>query len=87
MAAQKFIEWELENNPHLYDKPRCNEFIDRQTLTHVVCNVDCPEDVDFETFRKVLNAVAETLDLFPYFKVPEPRPINLKLLEEAGFEL
>ena len=87
MAAQKFIEWELENNPHLYDKPRCNEFIDRQTLTHVVCNVDCPEDVDFETFRKVLGAVAETLDLFPYFKAPEPRPINLKLLEEAGFEI
>ena len=87
MATQKFIEWELENNLRLYDKPRCNEFIDRQTLTHVVCNVDCPEDVDFETFRKVLNAVAETLDLFPYFKAPEPRPINLKLLEEAGFEI
>lgn len=69
MAAQKHIEWELENNPHIYDKPRCNEFIDRQTLTHVVCNVDCPEDVDFETFQKVLNAVAETLDLFPFFKV------------------
>ena len=87
MATQKHLEWELENNPHLYDKPRCYEFIDRQTLTHVVCNVDCPEGVDFDTFQKVLNAVAETLDLFPYLKVPEPRPINLELLEEAGFEI
>ena len=87
MARQRYIEWELENNPHVYDKPRCNEYIDRQTLTHVICNVDCPEGVDHETFTKVLNEVAETLDLFPYLKVPVPRPINLKLLEEAGFEI
>lgn len=66
---QRFIEWELENKPHIYDKPRCNEFIDRQTLTHVICNVDCPSGVDRDSFEKVLNAVAETLDVFPYFKM------------------
>lgn len=68
---QRFIEWELENNPRIYDKPKSKEFIDRQTLTHVIGNVDCPEDVDFEVFHKVMNAVAETLDLFPYFKMPD----------------
>lgn len=84
---QTFLEWELENNPHMYDKPRCNEFIDRQTLTHVVCNVDCPAGVPFEAFTASLNAVAETLDKFPYLKVKEQRPADLKLLEECGFEL
>lgn len=88
MEKQRFIEWELENDPHMYDKPKSYEFIDRQTLTHVICNVDCPEDVDFEAFQKVINAVAETLDLFPYFKLPEPeRVADLDLLTEAGFEI
>lgn len=64
----KYIEWELENIPHVYDKPRCDEYIDRQTLTHVVCNVNCPEDVARADFEKVIGEVAETLDLFPYFK-------------------
>lgn len=87
MAKQTFLAWELENNPHMYDKPRCNEFIDRQTLTYVVCNVDCPEGVPFEAFTASLNAVAETLNKFPYLKVREPRKADLKLLEECGFEL
>ncbi len=65
---KRFIEWELENNPHMYDKPRCDEYIDKQTLTHVICNVDCPEGVSHEVFTKVLNEVAETLDIFPYNK-------------------
>ena len=86
MAEQTFLEWELENWPHLYDKPRCNEFIDRQTLTHVICNVDCPKDVDFDSFTASLRAIAETLDKFPYLKILEHKPIDLKLLEEAGFE-
>lgn len=68
---QRFIEWELENNPHVYDKPRCNEYIDRQTLTHVISNVDCPESVTCEAFSRVMCEVAETLDLFPYFVLDE----------------
>lgn len=87
MAKQTFLERELERDPHMYDKPRCNEFIDRQTLTHVVCNVDCPEGVDFTAFTTSLNAVAETLDKFPYLKAKQSRPVDLALLEEAGFEL
>lgn len=87
MAKQRFIEWELENTPEVYKKPRCNEFIDRQTLTHIICNVACPEGVEYEVFTKVLNEVAETLELFPYFKVREQCPVDLQLLEDAGFEL
>lgn len=82
-----YIEWELENDPHCYDKPRCNEFIDRQTLTHVICNVNPPADVDFDTFRKVIDAVTETLDLFPWFTVSEQPRADLELLEAAGFEI
>ena len=72
MADKSFLERELEKNPHLYDKPRCREFIDRQTLTHVVCNVDCPDGVPFEHFAQALNAVAETLAIFPYCTLPKP---------------
>ena len=75
----KFIEWELENDPHCYDKPRCGEFIDRQTLTHVVCNVDRPEDVSVEAFAKTLTAVAETLDLFPYLPLPKAHALHCRL--------
>lgn len=70
-GRQRFIEWELENNPHVYDKPRCNEYIDRQTLTHIISNVDCPEGVTREAFGRVMCEVAETLDLFPYFVLNE----------------
>ena len=66
---QKFIELELAKNPHAFDKLRCNEVIDKQTLTHVVCNTDCPEGVEFGTFRKCLNAVCEVLNIFPYVKL------------------
>ena len=87
MEKQRHIEWELGRDPHVYDKPRCNEFIDRQTLIHIICNVDCPDGVDQETCMTVLNAVAETLALFPYFKLPLAKQANLKLLEDAGFEV
>lgn len=76
MGKQRYIEWELENTPEVYKKPRCNEFIDRQTLTHIICNMDCPEVVEQEAFIAVLNEVAETLELFPYFNAPD-----LQLLE------
>lgn len=71
--TERFIAWEVGNNPGFYSKPRCDEFIDRWTLTHVICNVDCPEGVERESFEKVLNEVAETLELVPYFK-----PADLK---------
>ena len=72
VKKQLYIDWELENLPGIYKRPRCNEFIDRQTLTHVICNVNCPEDVDYSAFEKVINEIAETLDRFPYFQMQVP---------------
>lgn len=70
---KKYIDWELENIPGIYAKPRSREFIDRVTLTHVICNIDRPEGVERAAFEAVLNAIAETLDVFPYFKIPEDK--------------
>lgn len=67
MRSRKFIEWEMENNPHAFDKPRSDLFIDKRTLTHIISNVDCPEGIEHTDFMKVMNEVAEVLDLFPYF--------------------
>ena len=37
-----YIEWELEEFPERYKRLHCNRVIDEKTLTHVICNVDCP---------------------------------------------
>lgn len=65
----RFIEWELDEYPEFYNKLRCREVIDQQTLTHVIANVDCPDGVTNEAFVKVLNEVAEVLDKVPYIKI------------------
>lgn len=44
-----------------------NENIDKRTLTHIISNVDCPEGIKHTDFMKVMNEVAEVLNLFPYF--------------------
>lgn len=67
MKAQKYIEWELENNPHAYDKPRCNEFIDYQTLMHIICNIDCPDGVPYDSCERVLCELIDALEYFHYF--------------------
>ena len=68
MSDKPYIAWELECIPQIYSKVRCQEFIDRQTLTHVICNVNRPETVSVDAFHEVMNAIAETLDLFPWLK-------------------
>ena len=75
-TKQKYIEWELENLPGVYKQPRCDEFIDRQTLTHVVCNVDCPEDLDPKLFNRAICEIAETLEVFPWFKMKKEEFTN-----------
>ncbi len=87
MAKQTFLELELESDPHKYDKPWSNELIDRKALAHVIENVDRPESVSRASFDAVLSAVLDTLDKFPYLKVRQPKPIDLELLEGAGFEI
>ena len=76
--SERFIEWELKNIPYLYSKPRVNEFIDCQTLRHVIGNIDCPKDVDFNVFRKVMEEVAIATDMIPFFTVEQ--------LKEFDFE-
>ena len=43
-----------------------------KTLTHVICNVDCPEGVKREDFVEVMNEVAETLQKVPFIKIEVP---------------
>ena len=64
--AEHYIEWELENTPTVYDKPRVNEFLDRQTLRHIISNINLPEGVD-RYHCEILNEVAESVDLAPFF--------------------
>ena len=56
------------NHVQILTKPRCDEFIDRQTLTHIICNVDCPVDIDHDVFVRVVQEIADSLDLFPWFR-------------------
>lgn len=65
----RYIEWELENFPQNYKKLRSNEVIDKVTLTHVICNVDCPDSVDRATFGRVINEVAMTLEKVPFINI------------------
>lgn len=67
-----YIEWELEEFPERYKRLRCNRVIDEVTLTHVICNVDCPEGMKREDFAKAMNEVAETLLKVPFIKIEVP---------------
>lgn len=67
-----YIDWELAEYPERYKRFRCNRVIDEVTLTHVICNVDCPEDVKHEDFVAVMNEIAEILEKVPYVKIEVP---------------
>ena len=67
-----YIEWELAQYPERYKRLRCNRVIDEVTLTHVICNVDCPEGMKREDFAKAMNEVAETLLKVPFVKIEVP---------------
>lgn len=67
-----YIEWELAQYPEHYKRLRCNQVIDEVTLTHVICNVDCPEGMKREDFAKAMNEVAETLLKVPFIKIEVP---------------
>lgn len=61
----RYIEWEIENYPDRYSQLRCNQVLDMQTLAHVIGNVDRPDGVKWEDFKKVLAEVAETINIVP----------------------
>lgn len=62
---QRFIEWELEQDPNILARFYTGKMVDAGALRHVICNVDPPDDVSFEDTMKVLNEVAETVRLIP----------------------
>ncbi len=66
-----FIDWELENFPQNFGKLRCSKVIDRQTLTHVICNMDSPEGVERDVFARVMSEVAKTLDKVPFCEIEQ----------------
>lgn len=66
-----FIDWEMENCPQNFGKLRCSTVIDRQTLTHVICNIDSPEGVERDVFARVMSEVAETLDKVPFCEIEQ----------------
>lgn len=60
-----FIEWELEQDPNVLERFHTGRLIDAGALRHVICNVDPPDGVSFDDTMKVLNAVAEAVQLVP----------------------
>lgn len=65
MRLNKYIEWDLENNPELFKKISGEGFVDKAVLRHVVANVNCPDGVPNDLFHTVLNAVIEETELIP----------------------
>ena len=61
----KYIKWDLENNPQFFRQPHSGKFVDMDVILHVVCNVNQPNDVSEEVFMRVLNAVAEEVSMIP----------------------
>ena len=67
-----YIEWELAEYPERYNRLHCNQVIDKMTLTHVICDVDCPEGMKRENFEKVMDEVIKTLQKVPFIKIEVP---------------
>ena len=82
-----YIEWETANCPERYGRLRCNQVIDKVTLTHVICNVDCPEGVKREDFVKVMDAVAETLEKVPFVEVVAGKGDRIILYDDDTLEV
>lgn len=61
----KYIEWDLENNPKFFTEAHSGKLVDVNVIRHVVCNVNRPDDVPEEVFKRALNAVAEEVDMIP----------------------
>lgn len=62
---EKYIEWDLKNNPDFFKKPQTGRYVDTGVLRHVIANVNCPEGLSDADFFLALNAVAEEVDYIP----------------------
>lgn len=67
-----YIDWELATYPERYKRLRCNRVIDEVTLTHVICNVDCPKGMKREDFARVMTEVVKALRKVPFITIEVP---------------
>lgn len=67
-----YIDWELAEYPERYKRLHCNRVIDEVTLTHVICNVDCPKGMKREDFMRVMEEVGKTLQKVPFVEIEVP---------------
>ena len=67
-----YIDWELAEYTERYKRLHCNRVIDEVTLTHVICNVDCPEGVTRDYFARVMTELVKTLQKVPFVEIEVP---------------
>ena len=67
-----YIDWELAEYPERYKRLHCNRVIDEKTLTHVICNVDCPEGVTRDDFTRVMTELVKMLQKVPFVEIEVP---------------
>ena len=61
----KYIEWDMQQHPDFFKSSPSGKYVDLAIVRHVVSNVNPPEGEVDEAFMKILNAVAEEVDLIP----------------------
>ena len=61
----KYIEWDMQQHPDFFKSSPSGKYTDLSIVRHVVSNVNPPEGEVDEAFMKILNAVAEEVDLIP----------------------
>ena len=67
-----YIDWELAEYPERYKRLHCNRVIDEVTLTHVICNVDCPKGVTRDNFARVMTELVKMLQKVPFVEIEVP---------------
>lgn len=61
----KHIEWDMQQHPDFFKSSPSGKYTDLSIVRHVVSNVNPPDGEVDEAFMKILNAVAEEVDLIP----------------------
>lgn len=63
--GEKFIEFELKNNPDFFKKISGEGFVDKAVLRHIICDIHKPEAVTMRQFATVISAIIEEIILIP----------------------
>lgn len=61
----KHIEWDMQQHPDFFKSSPSGKYTDLAIVRHVVSNVNPPDGEVDEAFMKILNAVAEEVNLIP----------------------